>query len=149
MKLALWLILTIAHPHQVIENTCLTLPAVRLLSTLTQCYSQLAGEYGGYQEDKQGNPLLNAVDGKDIQRWDEEKIEREKGHHGGKDRSVASTCARQRQNDKQIHNRDVGNTGIELEHSNDPRDQHRSYKSQHAIEEILLPGARFAPLNWQ
>src|SRR5438105_4465267 len=36
-----------------------------------------------------------------------------------------------------------------MKDENDSRDEQRSHSRQHTIEQILLPGTRFAPLKWQ
>src|SRR5205807_9620732 len=57
-QLALQFLLTVGRTHEFVKNPCLALSTARLLSTLAQRYSQLTGQYGSYQEDKQGNPFL-------------------------------------------------------------------------------------------
>ena len=53
----------------------------------------------------------------------------------------------ERKDHQQVHNRNVRDARVELEHKYDPRDQQGAHDGQHAIEQILFPGNLFAFLD--
>jgi hypothetical protein len=145
LELACGFFLATGCTHQVVEGVRLAFPARRFFGPLAQCRSQVPNEQGIKEKNEQRNPLIGILYRQGIDGRHQEKVKGEEGQHGGEGCCIAASRRGEWQDHQQIEDRDIRNTGIEVQEEHDTGHPHHAEDGQGTIEKVPSPGNDLCP----